>query len=217
MAWTERVRSYATALRKGHSRSYDQSRAALLASVAIQPVPLGACYHWIDGKAVDTPYVPGFHSHFMDLQSDPVCWVGVGFDYVHFHVPRSGLDDMALEYGVQPVGSYHQVIGVKDLVLAQITRTLLPHLGSPELTSSLALDQLGLILGVHVLQRYAGLPARAPIARGGLAPWQRRRATEMILGQVGRIGSASCARPGMWTVGEPFCPRLQGQLRRFDA
>jgi AraC family transcriptional regulator len=171
------------------------SEPALLVSVAIQPVPLGACYHWIDGKAVDTPYVPGFHSHFMDLQSDPVCWVGVSFDYVHFHVPRSGLDDMALEYGVQPVGSYHQVIGVKDLVLAQITRTLLPHLGSRELTSSLALDQLGLILGVHVLQRYAGLPARAPIARGGLAPWQRRRATEMIWAKLdGSVRLAALAQ-----------------------
>ena len=156
------------------------SEPALLVSVAIQPVTLVTCHHWIDGKTVDTPYIPEYHVHLMDLRSDPVCWVGTGFDYVHFHVPWSGLDDIAFEYGVQPVGAYRHAIGRKDLVLAQITRTLLPHLGSRELTGSLALDQLSLILGAHVLQWYGGLAAPAPIARGGLALWQRRRATEMI-------------------------------------
>ena len=156
------------------------SEPALLASVAIQSVLMGTCHHWIDGKAIDTPYVPECHSHLMDLQSDPVCWVGTGFDHVHFHVPRSGLDDIALEYDVQPVGAYRHAIGEKDLVLAQITRALLPHLGARELTGSLALDQLSLILGADILQRYAGLPTRAPIARGGLALWQRRRATEVM-------------------------------------
>jgi AraC family transcriptional regulator len=131
----------------------------------------------------------------MDLQCDPVCWVGVGFAYVHFHIPRSGLDDMALEYGVQPVGAYQQVIAAKDLVLAQITRMLLPHLDSQELTASLALDHVGLILGAHVLQQYAGLPAQAPIVRGGLAPWQRRRATEMIRAKFdGSVRLAALAR-----------------------
>jgi AraC family transcriptional regulator len=102
---------------------------------------------------------------------------------------------MALEFGVQPVGSYQEAIGVLDLVLAQIARMLLPHLGSRELTASLALDQLGLLLGAHVLQRYAGLPARAPVARGGLAPWQRRQATEMIRAELdGSVRLAALAQ-----------------------
>ena len=74
-AWPGQSVFAATRLRSERGipdRTTKVAAAALLASVAIQPVPLGACYHWIDGKAVDTPYVPGFHSHFMDLQSDPV-------------------------------------------------------------------------------------------------------------------------------------------------
>ena len=34
-----------------------------------------------------------------------------------------------------------------------------------------------LFLGLYLLQRYAGMPE---LARGGLAPWQKRRATEFL-------------------------------------
>jgi AraC family transcriptional regulator len=72
---------------------------------------------------------------------------------------------------------------------------LLPHLGSRALTTSLALDQLDLVLGAHVLQQYAELPLRAPITRGGLASWQRRRATEMIRAKLdGSVRLAALAQ-----------------------
>src|SRR5260370_40555435 len=45
---------------------------------------------------------------------------------------------------------------------------------------SLLLDQLSLLLGAHLLQRYAGLPKLPEMLRGGLAPWQKRKATEFL-------------------------------------
>jgi hypothetical protein len=83
------------------------SEAALLVSVAILPVPLRAYELWIDGKAIDLPYIPSFRTNVVDLQSDPVCWVGAGFDYVHYHVPRVGLDEIARDHGIEPV-AYHR-------------------------------------------------------------------------------------------------------------
>src|SRR5271155_418919 len=68
------------------------NEAALHISVAILPVPLRAYELWIDGKAIDVPHIPSLRTSVMDLQSDPICWVGMGFDYVHFHVPKAGLD-----------------------------------------------------------------------------------------------------------------------------
>ena len=162
------------------------SEAALLVSVSILPVPLRSYDLWIDGKAVDVERatgiqcIPSLHTQVFDLQSDPCCWVGTGFDYVHYHVPRAGLDEIARDHGIEPVGSYRFAQGEHDIVLAEITRYVLPFIGSRDLTGSLPLDQVSLILGAHVLATYAGLPALQVLKRGGLAPWQEKRATEMM-------------------------------------
>jgi AraC family transcriptional regulator len=156
------------------------SEAALHISVSILPVPFRAYDLWIDGKAIDVPFIPALRTSVMDLQSDPVCWVGAGFDYVHYHVPKAGLDEIARDHGVEPVGFYKFAICEHDIVLSQLTQYVYPLLGSPDWTGSLALDQFSLVLGAHVLRNYSGLPPMGATKRGGLAPWQARRAAEMI-------------------------------------
>jgi AraC-like DNA-binding protein len=46
--------------------------------------------------------------------------------------------------------------------------------------SVLALDQFSLILGAHLIQQYGVLQKTAGPSRGGLAPWQKRRAAELL-------------------------------------
>lgn len=54
-------------------------------------------------------------------------------------------------------------------------------IGSSDWTGSLAPDQLSLILGAHVLRTYAALPPLGDAKKsGGLAPWQEKRAAEMM-------------------------------------
>jgi len=156
------------------------SEAALHISVSILPVPLRAYDLWIDGKAIDVPYIPSLRTSVMDLQADPICWVGAGFDYVHYHVPKAGLDEIAREHGIEPVSTYKFVICEHDIVLAQLTRHVLPLIGSRDWKGSLALDQFSLILGAHVLANYAGLTSLQVVKRGGLVPWQEKRAVEMM-------------------------------------
>ena len=177
---------------------------ALISPVSILPVPLRAYDLWIDGKAIDVPYVPALRTSVMDLESDPVCWVGTGFDYVHYHVPKAGLAEIAREHGVEPPIFYRFAICDHDIVLAQLTRSILPLIGSRDWTGSLALDQFSLILGVHVLRSYAGLPTSAPPRKGGLAPWQARRAAEMIREKIdGDIRLPDLAR-GVRSVDQSF-------------
>ncbi len=171
------------------------SEAALHISVSILPVPLRAYDLWIDGKAIDVPYIPSLRTSVMDLQSDPVCWVGAGFDYVHYHVPKAGLDAIARDHGTEPAGSYKFAICEHDIVVAQLTQYVLPLIGSRDWIGSLALDQFSLILGAHVLRTYGGLPPLGAAKRGGLAPWQGRRAAEMISESLdGRIHLSDMAR-----------------------
>jgi len=95
-------------------------------------------------------------------------------------VPKSGLDEIARDHGVEPAGSYKFAICEHDIVVAQLTQHVFPLIGSRDCTGSLALDQFSLILGAHVLRTYAGLSSLGVPKRGGLAPWQARRAAEMI-------------------------------------
>ena len=171
------------------------SEAALHISVSILPVPWRAYELWIDGKAIDVPHIPSLRTSVMDLESDPVCWVGAGFDYVHYHVPKAGLDEIARDHGVEAIGSYKFAICEHDIVLAQLTQYVLPLIGSEDWTGSIAVDQFSLILGAHVLRTYAGLPVLGAVKRGGLAPWQAKRAAEMIRESLDRnIRLADMAR-----------------------
>ena len=70
------------------------------------------------------------------------------FDYVHYSVPRKGLDDIAEDLGLGRVNDYRLVVLEDDLVVAQITKRILPFLGRSDGPSVLALDQFSLILGL---------------------------------------------------------------------
>jgi AraC family transcriptional regulator len=116
------------------------------------------------------------------------------FDYVLFHVPRKGLDDIAADLAVGPVDTYKVSVVEEDLVLTQLTKSMLPAIGRPGWPSPLALDHLNLILGAHVLQKYGGLRKPPTVLIGGLGPSQKRRATELLSENLsGRIRLAELA------------------------
>jgi AraC family transcriptional regulator len=168
---------------------------ALLVSVSIKPLARGDYQLWLDDKHVPTPYVPAFRSNVIDLDAQPSCWVGSAFDYVLFHVPRAVLDDIAADLGIDPVDTYRLSLDEEDLVLTQLTKSILPYIGQPGQPGPLALDHLNLILGAHLLQKYAGLRKPAVTSVGGLGPWQKRRATELLSENLaGRIRLSQLAR-----------------------
>src|SRR5258708_10792247 len=82
----------------------------------------------------------------------------------------------------------------EDLVLTQLTKSMLPAIGRPGWPSLLALDHLNLILGAHVLQKYGALRKAPTVSVGGLGPSQKRRATELLSENLsGRIRLSALA------------------------
>jgi AraC-like DNA-binding protein len=57
---------------------------------------------------------------------------------------------------------------------------LLPALRHPDQANRLFVDHVLLAVGVHVAQTYGGMRPGSRPARGGLAPWQERRAREIL-------------------------------------
>ena len=131
-------------------------------------------------QAHSTSIVHPFRSNVIDFDSQPRCWAGSAFDYVHYSVPRKGLDDIAEDLGFGRVSDYRLAVLEDDLVVAQITKSILPFLGRSDRLSVLALDQFSLILGAHLIQQYGVLQKTARPSKGGLAPWQKRRASELL-------------------------------------
>src|SRR5271155_1559298 len=154
--------------------------AALHVSIAIKPVPLRSYELYIDDRRIKVPFIAAYRTSILDLESHPICTVDCGFDYVHYHVPREGLDEIARDHKIKPVGIYKFGICEDDLVIAQLTKIILPHVGSAEWTSPLALDQFSLMFGAHLLQTYGGVVRLPDVTTRGLARWQQRRAAEVL-------------------------------------
>jgi AraC family transcriptional regulator len=156
---------------------------ALLLSTFVQPVPGSKYRLWIDGKAVPTGAIAAFRTNAVDLAAEPAMWAAGGVDHVHFHVRRSSIDETAADLGYERIGGFGSSLAQDEPVLAQITKSVLPHLAPGRSAHPLALDQLELILCAYLLQRY-GATRHPQMVNGGLARWQQRRALEMLEGNV---------------------------------
>jgi len=153
---------------------------ALLVSVALKSLPSTSYRVWAGDKLIPTPVVRPFCSNVVDFGWQPGCWAERDFDFVHYSVPRVGLDDIAEDLGFGSVRDYRSVLLRDDLVVAQITKSVLPFIGRNDGLSVLALDQFSLILGAHLLQKYGVLQKAGRSSRGGLAAWQKKRAAELL-------------------------------------
>ncbi len=168
---------------------------ALHLSIAIIPVPVGSYKLQVDGREIDVPYVPEFRTSLLDLQAPFICTLDCAFDYVHYHVPREGLDEIARDHQIKPVENFKFGICEDDLVIAQLTKTILPLATSRNWSSLLAIDQFSLMFGAHILQTYGGLARLPEVATRGLAPWQARRAAEVLRSRLdGGVGLHTLAQ-----------------------
>ena len=167
---------------------------ALLVSISLKSLPSARYQVWSSDKLIPTSVVNPFRSNVIDFDSQPGCWAGDAFDYVHYSVPRDGLDHIAEDLGLVRVNDYRLAVLENDLVVSQITKSILPFMGRSDELSVLALDQFSLVLGAHLIQRYGVLQNSLRPSKGGLAPWQRRRASELLHENIhGRIRLADIA------------------------
>ena len=102
---------------------------ALLVSISLKSLPSSSYQVWTADKLIATSMVHPFRSNVIDFDSQPRCWAGSAFDYVHYSVPRKGLDDIAEDLGFGRVSDYRLAVLEDDLVVAQITKSILPFLG----------------------------------------------------------------------------------------
>jgi AraC family transcriptional regulator len=157
---------------------------ALLVCVSLTPTGIGQWRARYKGREVGVSRTIPFATTVLDLLCSMEMWVCGPFDYLHYYLSAPLLKRIALDHGVATTYELQEAFFIEDLVVAQLTRSILSPVRYGEPLDRLALDQIAMLLGAHVLQRYCGAPKVASSARRGLQPWQKIRAEEMLRAQL---------------------------------
>jgi AraC family transcriptional regulator len=158
---------------------------AFVVSLKLHDYP--KCELWENGKCVMKADVPAGATYLYDLKRDPRYVIDKPFHSLFFYLPRSALNGLTEQSCVPRVGQLDCELGVghDDTVIRHIGASLQEGLRRPDETNQLFIDHMMLALTAHVAQAYGGLrPGTEPV-RGGLAPWQAKRACEKLDSDLG--------------------------------
>jgi AraC family transcriptional regulator len=157
-----------------------QQEDAFLVALQLRDVPNRE--YWEGGRRASVCDLRAGESSLHDLKREPRGLLDKPYHTLAFYLPRAALDAIADDANAPPIRdlSYKPGVGVNDLTISSLGNLLLPALGHPDQANRLFLDHVLLALGVHVAQTYGGMRPVSQPARGGLAPWQERRAREIL-------------------------------------
>jgi AraC-like DNA-binding protein len=131
-----------------------------------------------------------------DFSEDYRADIHGAFDFLLFELPPAFFEQAQQDLRGRRVSGLKTVTGLYDPVLEHLAHALAPALASAGSDSAgmLFVDQLGMAIGTHVLQRYGGAPAlTAP--RGGLSRMHEERAKQMLLEKAkGNVSIPEIAR-----------------------
>jgi AraC family transcriptional regulator len=153
--------------------------------------------YWEDGRQAPVYDLRAGEIRICDLKRDPVALLDKPHHSLHFYLPRAALNAIADDTNAPRIGDlgYKPGAGVDDVVISSLRSTMLLALANPEQADQLFVDHVMLAVGMHVAQTYGGMRPVSPRVRGGLAPWQVRRAKEILSEHLdGRIPLQEVAR-----------------------
>jgi AraC family transcriptional regulator len=157
---------------------------AVLVCVSLTPTAVNQWRARYGGREVGVSKSIAFATTVLDLHCSMEMWVRGPFDYLHYYLSGSLLRSVAYENGIATPAGLQEAFFVEDLVVAQLTRSILSQVRHGEPLDKLALDQIAMLLSAHVLQRYCRAKRAVRSPGSGLQTWQRIRAEEMLRAQL---------------------------------
>ena len=152
---------------------------------------------WIDGRALGKRTLAEGVATFFDLRRNPACYMLSPFHSLAFYLPRKAFDEIADDTGARHIEdlTYEPGTGIDDPILRNVGLSLLGAFERPEQVSRIFIDHATLGFCAHIGHTYGGLRSKIALVRGGLAPWQERRAKEILSSNLaGNIGLKALAR-----------------------
>jgi AraC-like DNA-binding protein len=142
---------------------------------------------WQDGRPAKTQSLKAGSTILVDLRRNPVNLTTTPTETLLFYLPRTVLLELAEQQDLRFTGelNYTFASGYEDPVIRHLGLALHPALERGQPLDGLFLDHVLYAIGAHVLERYGDLGAKKRAASGGLAPWQQRRAMELMNESLG--------------------------------
>jgi AraC family transcriptional regulator len=151
---------------------------------------------WEDGRRTPVCDLRAGDTCLYDLKRDFGVLLDKPYHSLLFYLSREALNAIADDVSAPRIGdlSYEPGSGIRDATICGLGSSVLPALGRPDQANQLFVDHVTLAVGIHVAQTYGGLRSVSRIAPGRLAPWQERRAKEIISANLGGVPLADVAR-----------------------
>ena len=163
-----------------------QQKDAFLVALQLRDFPNRE--YWEDGRRASVCDLRAGESCLYDLRRDPTALLDKPYHSLAFYLPRAALDAIADEADAPRIRdlSFEPGAGVNDVTIFGLGSLLLPALSHPDQANPLFVDHVLLAVGVHIAQTYGAMRPMSRLVRGGLAPWQERRAREVLLANIKR-------------------------------
>ncbi|MGE7414431.1 helix-turn-helix transcriptional regulator [Methylobacterium tarhaniae] len=149
-------------------------------SIVIQLQPLQHHDLRLTGRVRHVGMVPAGAVSALSLGDTPRSAMRGTFDAMQLYLPEAVLHDLAAEEGfARPAGLSWPRDQVDPIALG-LAQLLLPAIERPDPARTAFVDHLVLAFLSHAAHLYGQVPTRVSTRRGGLAPWQERRAKELM-------------------------------------
>jgi len=176
-------------LRKGpgHGMTEPQARVASYAA-CVHLDSLDSYDVWCDDQHICSRALGAGTMHISDMRHAWRADIRSAFNVMNFYIPQSALDKIADEQDTARVEDLHCPISLAhvDTVFHNLALALLPSLAMPEKTNRLFTDCASRAVISHLVRTYGPRQSQSQHVRGGLAPWQSRRAKELLMANFSR-------------------------------
>jgi len=107
------------------------------------------------------------------------------FDMLFFSVPQAALDEIADDQGVPRIDNLSCERSVLDETMWHLGQAVLPALERPHEIGSLYAEHMLRATNTYFARAFGGMQVRPHPARGALAPWQLRKAIDLMMADLG--------------------------------
>jgi AraC family transcriptional regulator len=149
-------------------------------------VDLEGLEYWEDGRSLGTCKAQGGATTIHDLRREPAVLVDTPMHTLQWFVPRAAFSALADEANVPDIDElrHNPKVGVHDDVVRHMNIALMPALKASNQVNRIFVDHVTMAFAAHLAQTYGGMQDMQRLLKGGLAPWQVRRAKEMLAGDL---------------------------------
>lgn len=133
------------------------------------------------GSATTTHDFDAHGVYIRDFTDDYHAELSGTFDFVLVELPGTKLAELGFDAQRAPIDGLTCRTAQNDDVLGHLVRAMLPAFARPGEVNRLFVDQLGVALGTHLVQKYGGADTPSLRRRQTLSGWQQARAKELLM------------------------------------